>query len=131
MEIDSTDVGIEGLKVMSEGKLVALIEVKGVDGGIQRQQINQLDSHRERNGLPPETPAVLIINPQMRSKSLEHRRNTTVAHISHAESQNILIVRTIDLLDFAKEIETFNIEKRREILLEKFTTGKGIFDELS
>lgn len=37
----------EDLKLLQNGKLIAIAEVKEVNSGVQREQINQVDSHRE------------------------------------------------------------------------------------
>jgi hypothetical protein len=83
------------------GKAVALVEVKGVSAGVKREHVNQADSHRERNGVPPEFPSLLIINTRLKnSMSLADKDQTvTPEQIQHACRNNVLILRTLDLLN--------------------------------
>ena len=91
----------------SSSDLKYLVEVKGVNKGIKREFINQLDSHRERNDLTIETPGVLIINNQMTIVNIQKRLDTIIPdeHIKHAFNLNILIIRTIDLLFLLKHLD--------------------------
>ena len=87
--------------VDSNGGAVAIVEVKGVNGGVTREQVNQADSHRERSGYQPDFPALLIVNTGMKkSKSIEDK-NIAVANeqAQHAVKLNVLILRTLDLLN--------------------------------
>ncbi len=88
--------------VDSAGKPVALVEVKGVSkGGVQREQVNQADSHRERAGLPPEFPSLLIVNTNIKASMSIADKDQPVAteQIQHAAKISILILRTLDLLN--------------------------------
>lgn len=80
--------------------LIAIGEVKGVNSGVKREFINQTDSHRERIGLSTDLPALLIINTRMDAVDLE-RKDLEVASeiIQKAVSNNILIIRTLDLIN--------------------------------
>jgi hypothetical protein len=59
------------LFVLPNEELIAIAEVKGVNSGIKRDHINQVDSHRERLELSPSFPAILIVNAKMNIASLE------------------------------------------------------------
>ena len=87
--------------VDSTGKTVALVEVKGVSKGVTREHVNQADSHRERNGMPPEFPSLLIINTNLKNSMSLADKDQTVApeQIQHACRNNVLILRTLDLLN--------------------------------
>jgi hypothetical protein len=89
--------------VDSTGNIVALVEVKGVSKGVTREHVNQADSHRERNGMPPEFPSLLIINTNMKNSISLADKDQTVApeQIQHACRNNVLILRTLDLLNLA------------------------------
>ena len=52
------------------GAVVAVFEIKGVNGSFTRANINQVDSHRERLGVSPDTPGILIMNTMMSANSL-------------------------------------------------------------
>jgi hypothetical protein len=86
----------------STGNPVALVEVKGVNkGGVQREQVNQADSHRARAGLAPEFPSLLIVNTNIKASMSLADKDQPVApeQIQHAVKMNILILRTLDLLN--------------------------------
>ncbi len=87
----------------ASGTTIAMAEVKGVSRGVAREYVNQADSHRERNKMPPEFPSLLIINTNMkRSASLADKdQAVAVDQIEHAARNNILILRTLDLLNLA------------------------------
>jgi hypothetical protein len=87
----------------AKGKAVALAEIKGVSKGVTREYVNQADSHRERNGLPPEFPSLLIINTAMRNSTSIAGKDQVVApeQVQHAARNNVLIIRTLDLLNLA------------------------------
>jgi hypothetical protein len=90
--------------VDSNGKVVALVEVKGGNkGGVQREQVNQADSHRARAGLAPDFPSLLIVNTNIKASMSIADKDQPVApeQIQHAARMNILILRTLDLLNLA------------------------------
>lgn len=82
---------------------VAFVEVKGVGKGVARGHVNQADSHRERNGMPSRFPSLLIINTNMKNSMSIADKDQTVApeQIQHAARNNVLILRTLDLLILA------------------------------
>jgi len=89
--------------VDSGGNTVALVEVKGVSKGITREHVNQADSHRERSGMAPEFPSLLIVNTNIKnSRSLADKDQSVAGEqIQHAARNNVLILRTLDLLNLA------------------------------
>jgi hypothetical protein len=89
--------------VDSEGESVALVEVKGVSRGVAREHVNQADSHRERNAMPPEFPSLLIINTHIKNSMAVADKDQSVPaeQIQHAARNNILVLRTLDLLNLA------------------------------
>lgn len=102
----------EDLKLLQNGKLIAIAEVKGVNSGVQREQINQVDSHRERQGLAPGFPALLIINTKMAATSLKDKDLLVASEqIKKAVNDKVLIVRTLDLLNLIKLVEISKISK--------------------
>src|SRR3972149_20082 len=107
LQVDPIDEGREDFKIVGGETVIALGETKGTNSGIKREHINQVDSHRERSGLGPEVPGLLIINSQMDLAGIAKRLETTVAaeQIAHARRLNILIVRTIDLLYLMRRLE--------------------------
>ena len=97
--------------------VLAAVEIKGTKGGVKRDYINQIDSHRERNSLELSIPGVLIINDYMSSKGIQNKFKKTVAtkQIEHAKRLNVLIIRTIDLIFLIKNLEKDS--SRRDVLL--------------
>jgi len=109
----------------NEGKAIVIIEIKGTKGGIKRKYINQLDSNRERVGLDPSTPGLLIINDQMGVESVSGRRETSVAEeqTNHSKNMNIVLLRTSDLLSIVRKFE--NMENKRDEFLKICKGGGG------
>jgi len=91
----------EDLSIIDEnGQTVALIEIKGLNGNVQRGDVNQVDTHREKNNLSKCFPALLIANTFMTSNSLESKKQEIHPDIIKKATQDrIIIMRTIDLLD--------------------------------
>jgi hypothetical protein len=86
----------------SAGGPVAFVEVKGVSRGVAREQVNQADIHRERAGVSAEFPSLLIVNTNMKAASIADKdRSVDPEQIRHAVRNNVLILRTLDLLNLA------------------------------
>jgi len=87
--------------------------------------VNQADNHRERNGLPGEFPSLLIINTNMKSSTSLADKDQRVAteQIQHAARNNVLVLRTLDLINLAS---LFLIkEVSSEKVVELLTTSCG------
>jgi hypothetical protein len=66
LKVDAPEEFREDAKILENtGEAIAFAEIKGTKAGIKREHINQVDSHRERAGLSPTVPGVLIINNEM------------------------------------------------------------------
>jgi hypothetical protein len=76
-----------------------LVESKGVGGGIRRENVNQLDGHRESNKLPESFPGLLIINSYRNDERLDRRLEEVrpPGVVSLANAQNVVVMRTWDL----------------------------------
>lgn len=125
-KIDPIDEGREDAKIIGEdGSVLVIVEAKGTKKGIKREHINQVDSHRERNELPPSIPGVLFINNEMSVEGIDKRFETKVPkdQIKHAKKLNILIIRTIDLLFLMRHLE--NNSKRKDKLKKLLFSGGG------
>ncbi len=46
----------------NDNQIIVVVEIKGTKGVIKRQYISQLDANRDRNGISPSVPGLLIIN---------------------------------------------------------------------
>lgn len=114
LKVDAKEEFREDAKIVDDAdKTLAFLETKGTKGGIRREYINQVDSHRERASLSPSVPGVLVINNEMSVSGIKKRSETKVPveQIAHAKTLNVLIVRTIDLPFFCASLKTPPTEK--------------------
>jgi hypothetical protein len=103
--VDTTDELREDFKVLNnEENPILLCEVKGTNKGVKREYINQADSHRERSDFHDDFPTLLIINTNIKNSRTITEKDQEVAkeQIQHAAKMNILILRTLDLLELLK-----------------------------
>ncbi len=89
----------------SSGVTVALVEVKGTSRGVLRAHVNQADTHRERGNRPHEFPSLLIVNAHLAKSTTLADRDHDIApeQIQHAVQSNVLILRTLDLINLASQ----------------------------
>ena len=88
------------------GEIRAVIEIKGVKGSFKREHVNQVDSHRERLGVGPDTPGILLMNTYKDVNSLENKDERPHPDIVRkAADDGVLLVRTLDLLRLADLVE--------------------------
>jgi len=105
-----------------EGEILAVFEIKGKTKNFARENVNQVDSHRERLNLPTDTPGLLIMNTIMSAKSLADKdRPPHPDIIAKAVTDNVLLIRTLDLLRYADCVERaiFSKGEFRETILSK------------
>jgi hypothetical protein len=103
-----------------QGNTLAVFEIKGVKRNFQRDDVNQVDSHRERLELSADTPGILIMNTLMGAACIKDKDQ--VPHpdiIKKARDDRVLLVRTLDLLRFANAVEEggYTKEQFRQIIL--------------
>lgn len=95
----------EDIQIVSESnEPLLLVEVKGTNSGIKNENINQTDTHRERNGFKQSFPAILIINTVIKNARTLAEKDHPVGEeqIKHAVRNGVLILRTLDLLQLLK-----------------------------
>lgn len=100
-KINRLDEYREDLKILDdEASPLVFCEVKGVNRGVKREHVNQADSHRERADLPASFPAILIINTHIKNaRDLDEKdKDVPMEQVLHGKQNNVLIVRTLDLL---------------------------------
>ncbi len=86
----------------ADGKWIAIFEIKGIKGNFNRDLVNQVDGHRERRELPPTFPGIAIVNTFRSAGSLgEKDRPPDSEIIEKAVQDNVLLIRTLDLLRLA------------------------------
>jgi hypothetical protein len=116
----------EDLKIFlpKSSKLSAIAEIKGVNAGVSREHINQVDSHRERLRLSSDFPAILVINTKMNATNMKTKDLEIAAEqIKKAVSDNVLILRTLDLLNLIYLEEKGEITKDK--IIEKLLKERG------
>lgn len=92
--------------VDASGNVEAVVEIKGVNTSFKRGHVAQVDAHRDRLGLPPTIPGLLIVNTMHGASSLLEK--DVAVHpdiIAKAISDNVLLVRTLDLIRYADAID--------------------------
>ena len=95
----------EDLKILDENSNpICLCEIKGTNKGVKREYINQADSHRERSNFQDDFPLILVINTNIKNAKTITEKYQDVAkeQVLHAVKMNVLILRTIDLLEMLK-----------------------------
>ncbi len=113
LEIDEKYIEDATLKD-DNGNILAVFEIKGVNGDFKREDVNQVDSHRERAGLGSQTPGILIMNTRMSAKSLADKDNPPHPDIiKKAVADNVLLVRTLDLLRCADLCQAGKLPKEQ------------------
>ena len=128
LNIDPLDEHREDAKVVDDKKQpLVLLEFKAMGGGVGREDVSQLNFHRDGTKLADDIPGVLIANCNRKVTSIEERLTAQVdgRQIHYAKSLNVLIIRTIDLLVLMRQLEDKPVVERRELLMKAFTSGGG------
>jgi hypothetical protein len=87
----------EDLWIMNGQEKLIIVEVKGLNKNLTRQDISKLDEHKEARAVPNLT-GLLIANTFMTADSLESKDQPFPPNvIEKAVNTNLLITRTIDL----------------------------------
>lgn len=101
LKVDESDEYREDIKILNDkGTPIIFGEIKGANGGVKREHINQVDGHRERAELDPKFPAILIINTHIKNSRTvaEKDKEPQKEQVTHAINMNVLVLRTLDLL---------------------------------
>lgn len=124
LDLHSKEAYIEDAIIYDEArKELFVVEIKGVNGGIKRDHINQVDSHRERLDLPPDVPGLLIVNDFADVPSVEDREKKQIDpnHLELATKQNVKVLRTTTLLKLM--LTTEDDGQRRATFIKKCING--------
>jgi hypothetical protein len=113
------------LVVKDDDSPVALVESEGIQGGVQAASIERLARARRQHGLRDLFPAALLINNDMAVTNVGERSATSIGSdvLEAAVQQNVLIMRTIDLLFLLNHLEKSPNKKGRMVHL--LTSGSG------
>lgn len=89
------------------GDISYVVEIKGVNGGIKREHINQVDSHRDRLGIGPEIPGLLVLNDFMDVEDFNARKAKAfdANNLTHARNNNVKVLRAVTLFEFMLAVE--------------------------
>ena len=101
LEVDSKDDKKEDCRLRDKsGNVVALVEIKGINGNVKMSNVSQNFEHRERTTGCENLPAVLIANTFIGTARSEEEKDKAPGEeqIALAERHNVLILRTLDLL---------------------------------
>ncbi len=99
---------IEDAIIFSDaGETKFVVEIKGINGGIKRDHINQVDSHRERLGIDPKIPGLLIVNDFMDVEDFDIRKakKFDANNLAHANKINVKVLRTATLFEYMLALE--------------------------
>ena len=98
---DREDTGVEDFWLVAPEGDIALAEAKGIGGHVKRQNVNQVDDHRDQHDLKPEElPGLLVVNVFRNTDGTDaEQRSLPVSPdvLAHARRNNVLILRTRDL----------------------------------
>lgn len=124
--VDSEENYREDLRLLGDGgEVFALAEVKGVAKGVKRQFVNQIDSNREIGEYDEKFPAILLLNTYQKGVSSLTDKYVEVEEeqVEHAKRSNVLILRTIDLLNLLEMKFLGHVDKSE--IREIFESHKG------
>jgi len=104
---------------------ILLFQSSSTDKGIDKDFIDQIHMYRESMGLSKSLRAILFVNSDMASKDIRARAEKGVVEdiVRYAAAQNVLIVRTIDLLLLMRQLEKDSERKKR--LMQLFLSQGG------
>jgi hypothetical protein len=96
---DREDLGAEDFWLIGPNGDHALAESKGIGSHVRREHVNQVDNHRSAAGRDvDDLPGLLVVNVFRGNESMDQRLLPVSDDvIRHADRQNVLILRGIDL----------------------------------
>lgn len=128
LTVDETDEYKEDIKILDENNNpIIFAEIKGTNKGVERKYINQCDTHRQEAGLSPEFPSILIINTHIKNARTVVEKDKPVPkdQIRHAARNNVLILRTLDLLRLLAQVLNEGISTETTDVISELTTKSG------
>jgi hypothetical protein len=104
---------------------ILIFQSISTENDIERDFIDQIHAQRESQGLPKSLRAILFVNSDMASSDIRSRTEKGVAEevVRYAAEQNVLIVRTIDLLFLMRQLERDSERKKK--LMQVFLSPGG------
>ena len=116
---------IEDIWIKEKDRKIVIVEIKGIAKNIKREHIRQLERHREHYYKKDDTfPALLIVNTFKEVKNIKEKNiDISPFEIEHAVRNNVLIMRTFDLLNINYLIEKKILNKNKLIKILKNNKG--------
>ena len=114
LEVDSKDDKKEDCRLRDKsGNVIALIEVKGINGNVKMSNVSQTFEHRERTPGCENLPAILIANTFIGTARSEEEKDKAPEEeqIALAERHNVLVLRTLDLLRMYNSVLLGRVKK--------------------
>jgi hypothetical protein len=104
---------------------ILIFQSYSTDKDFDRDLIDQIHMHQESKGLSKTLRAILFVNSDKASSDIRARAEKEVAEgiVRYALEQNVLIVRTIDLLFLMRQLERDSERKKR--LMQLFLSRGG------
>jgi len=103
---------------------ICICEVKGKDGSIKRQDIRDFEPNREAAGKDENFPSLLIANTHNKANTLQDKDRPIDSNvIEYASRNNILIIRTLDLLKILDMYQSSIITKQE--IVDKIISPTG------
>lgn len=132
LSVDSKDDKKEDCRLVDQtGNVVALIEVKGLNGNIKMSNVSQAFEHRERTPGYENLPVVLIANTFIGSARSEEEKDKgpEEEQVSLAERHKVLILRTLDLLRMYNAVSSGQYTKEEVVGLLLTKVGWWCFEK--
>jgi hypothetical protein len=105
LQVEIDEIFEEDLWIVNQKRKLVIVEVKGLNKNLTRQDISKLDEHREAR-LEPNLTGLLIVNTFMTASSLENKTIPFPPNVvQKAVNSSILITRTIDLCKMLNVLE--------------------------
>lgn len=103
------DIGEEDFWLLEDGKEIAIVEVKGLNNNLKREDLTKADEHREARHVPHLT-SLLIANTFMTAQSIDRKKEAFPANVIEKAIQlNMIITRTLDLFNIYNYMEQNNL----------------------
>ena len=115
-QVDSIDNKKEDCRIIDKaGNVIALVEIKGMNGNVKMSNVSQAFEHRERTQGFGNLPVILIVNTFIGTARSEYEKDKAPEEeqIHLAEKHKVLILRTIDLLRMYNAVSLGSWTKER------------------
>ncbi len=107
LRVQVDDQKVEDARILADDESVlSVVEIKADGTSFKRAHINQVDDHRERLGLSRSTPGLLVMNTMTKATTLSEKDEPPHGDIiEKAVAENVVLVRTLDLLRIVDLVE--------------------------